>query len=77
MVKLPLLTARELSNVLETAGFKRVRQKGSHVFFRHPDGRTTIVPNNPGEKLDRSLLDKIIKKDMMLSREEFMKLMPR
>ena len=75
MVKLPLLTANELFNVLEKAGFKRLRQKGSHVFFRHPDGRTTVIPNHPGEKLDRSLLDKIIKKDMMLSREDFMKLM--
>jgi hypothetical protein len=25
-------------------GFKRVRQKGSHVFYRYPDGRTTTVP---------------------------------
>ncbi|HHV57920.1 MAG TPA: addiction module toxin, HicA family [Firmicutes bacterium] len=28
----------------EDLGFSRVRQKGSHVFFRHPDGRTATVP---------------------------------
>ncbi|MBA3064537.1 addiction module toxin, HicA family [Candidatus Woesearchaeota archaeon] len=53
--------------------FEKVRQEGSHVFFRHPDGRTTVVPNHPGEKLDRGLLNKIIKKDIGISREELMK----
>jgi predicted RNA binding protein YcfA (HicA-like mRNA interferase family) len=24
----------------------RVRQKASHVFYRHPDGRTTTVPRH-------------------------------
>lgn len=44
------------------------------MFFRHPDGRTTVVPNHPGEKLDRGLLNKIIKKDVNISRERFMQL---
>ncbi|MGI6486825.1 MAG: type II toxin-antitoxin system HicA family toxin [Syntrophothermaceae bacterium] len=25
-------------------GFIQIRQKGSHIFFAHPDGRTTVVP---------------------------------
>lgn len=29
-------------------GFRKERQKGSHVFYRHPDGRTTTLPNHPG-----------------------------
>lgn len=73
MPKLPLLSANELFKVLTKLGFKKIRQEGSHVFFRHPDGRTTVVPNHPGEKLDRGLLNKIIKKDLCISREEFMK----
>ncbi|MBU4284040.1 MAG: type II toxin-antitoxin system HicA family toxin [Nanoarchaeota archaeon] len=73
MPKLPLIPARELFKVLAKLGFEKVRQEGSHVFFRHPDGRTTVVPNHPGEKLDRGLLNKIIKKDIGISREELMK----
>lgn len=51
--------------------FEKIRQKGGHAFFRHPDGRTTMVPVHPGEKIDRGLLNKIIKKDLEVSREEF------
>jgi predicted RNA binding protein YcfA (HicA-like mRNA interferase family) len=73
MSRLPLLTGIELIKILQKIGFKKIRQVGSHVFLRHPNGRTTIVPNHPGEKIDRSLLNKIIKKDLGFSREEFMK----
>ena len=43
------------------------------MFFRHPNGRTTVIPNHPGEDIDRGLLNKIVKQDLQLSREEFMK----
>lgn len=72
MAKVPLLSAKECFKVLEKLGFVKIRQEGSHVFFRHPDGRTTIIPNHSGEDLDRGLLNKIIKKDLQISREEFM-----
>jgi predicted RNA binding protein YcfA (HicA-like mRNA interferase family) len=75
MAKLPQLTAVELIKVLGKIGFKSVRQEGSHVFLRNEDGRTTVVPNHPGEKLDRGLLNKIIKKDVQISREEFERLL--
>ncbi len=52
-----------------------MRQKGSHVFLRHFDGRTIVIPNHPGEKLDRGLLNKIIKKDLQINREEFERLL--
>ena len=52
MTKLPLITGTELIKILEKLGFKTVRQVGSHVFLRHSDGRTTIIPVHPGEKLD-------------------------
>ncbi len=41
------------------------------MFFRHKDGRTTIIPNHPGEDIGKGLLNKIIKKDLQISREEF------
>jgi len=73
MAKLPQLTAIELIKIFAKAGFKVTRQRGSHIFLRHEDGRTTVVPNHPGEKPDRGLLTKILKKDVQISREEFEK----
>ena len=75
MVKLPRLTAVELAKIIEKIGFRPVRQEGSHIFFKHNDGRTTVIPNHPGEEIGIGLLTKIIKKDLMISREEFEKLL--
>ena len=72
MSKLPLMTATELSKILKKLGFEFKRQQGSHMFFEHPDGRTTVVPNHPNEDIDRGLLNKIIKHDLQISREEFL-----
>ncbi len=73
MAKLPCLSAIELSKILKKLGFQFIRQEGSHMFFKHQDGRTTVVPNHPGEDLGPGLLLKIIKKDLQISREEFEK----
>ncbi|MCH8317830.1 MAG: type II toxin-antitoxin system HicA family toxin [Bacteroidetes bacterium] len=73
MAKLPSLKAREINKVLKKLGFELIRQKGSHVFYKHPDGRTTVIPNHPGEDLDRRLLNKIIKEDLQITRDEFLK----
>ena len=73
MAKLPQITAKELIKILTKLGFDIIRQSGSHVFLKHKDRRTTVIPNHPGEKLDRGLLNKIIKKDIKISREEFEK----
>lgn len=71
--KLPLMKAREVAKVLEKLGFEFQRQKGSHMFFRHQDGRTTVIPNHPTDHVDRGLLNKIIKHDLQISREEFLR----
>ncbi len=71
--KLPLMKAKEITKILEKLGFEFKRQKGSHMFFGHPDGRTTVIPNHPNEDLDRGLLNKIIKHDLQITREEFLK----
>ena len=67
------MTAREVIKILKKIGFELKRQEGSHMFFEHEDGRTTTIPNHPGEELDRGLLNKIIKHDLQVTREEFMK----
>ncbi len=73
MSKLPLLDAREMAKILKKLGFELKRQEGSHMFFEHSDGRTTVIPNHPGEDLDRGLLNKIIKHDLQITGEEFMR----
>jgi predicted RNA binding protein YcfA (HicA-like mRNA interferase family) len=73
MSKLPLLGANELAKILKRLGFEFKRQQGSHMFFEHEDGRTTVIPNHPGEGIDRGLLNKIIRHDLQITREEFLK----
>ena len=70
---MPSLTARKLFQALERLGFVKIRQEAGVVFFRHPDGRTTVIPNHPGETIDRGLLNKIVRKDLGLDREEFLR----
>ncbi|MDW8069894.1 MAG: type II toxin-antitoxin system HicA family toxin [Anaerolineae bacterium] len=50
-----------MEKVLYHLGFQAVRQKGSHVFYRHPDGRTTTLPHHPGRDLARPLLREILR----------------
>ncbi|HLC33068.1 MAG TPA: type II toxin-antitoxin system HicA family toxin [Candidatus Nanoarchaeia archaeon] len=73
MTKLPLLNAKEITKILQKLGFQLKRQEGSHMLFEHPDGRTTVIPNHGGEEVDRGLLNKIVKHDLNMERDEFLK----
>ena len=55
---------------LPVVGFRAVRQKGSHVFYRHPDGRTTTLPNHPGRDLARPLVREILR-EIEITPEQF------
>lgn len=61
MPGLPVLQAQELISALQRAGFEAVRQKGSHVRLRHPDGRVVTVPVHSGKEIRRGLLRKIMR----------------
>lgn len=69
-MKLPLLSSKELCKFLEKEGFQLIRQKGSHCFYRHPDGRTTVVPVHTNKDIKRTLL-KAILDEINMTREEF------
>jgi len=43
---------------------------GSHRFFRHSDGRTTVVPIHSNKDIKRGLLRGILN-EIKMSREEF------
>ncbi|MFQ6083679.1 MAG: type II toxin-antitoxin system HicA family toxin [Candidatus Aminicenantia bacterium] len=61
MSKLQLIDAKRMEKLLFLLGFEKVRQKGSHVFYRHPDGRVTTVPHHKGRVLARPLIREILK----------------
>ena len=73
MSRLPMLSGREVVRALEGAGFRVIRQKGSHVRIKHPDGRVTTVPVHAGRDVSRGLLRKILR-DAELTKEEFLDL---
>jgi predicted RNA binding protein YcfA (HicA-like mRNA interferase family) len=60
-----------MDRVLLRLGFEPVRQKGSHVFYRHSDGRTTTVPNHPGRDLSRPLVREILR-EIEVPQEQFL-----
>lgn len=70
--KLPLLTAKELIKILNKFGFQFIRQKGSHIYLKHQDGRCTVVPLHAGKEIGRGLLKRILN-ETEISREEFLK----
>ncbi len=61
MSKLQIIDAKKMEKLLFLLGFEKIRQKGSHVFYRHPDGRVTTVPHHKGRVLARPLIREIIR----------------
>jgi predicted RNA binding protein YcfA (HicA-like mRNA interferase family) len=74
MSKLPIIKASRLEKILLKLGFQPKRQKGSHLFYRHPDGRCTTIPHHPGKDLPRELIRTILKQ-INISTEEFLELL--
>jgi predicted RNA binding protein YcfA (HicA-like mRNA interferase family) len=72
-MRLRPIASRKLCRILENIGFLKARQKGSHAFYKHPDGRCTAVPIHAGENIGVGLLVEILK-DIELGRDDFEKL---
>jgi predicted RNA binding protein YcfA (HicA-like mRNA interferase family) len=70
MTHLPTVNFKKMDKVLSQLGFQPVRQKGSHIFYRHPDGRTTTLPNHPGRDLARPLVREILR-EIELTPDQF------
>ena len=68
MPKLPVLKPRQVIAALEKAGFRQVRQKGSHMQFKRGNLLVT-VPNHAGD-LNPNVLKSILRQAQM-SAEEF------
>ena len=71
---IPIITPNELLAVLLKAGFKIIRQKGSHIRFHNPStGRSTTVAMHVGD-LTRKLIKDILNQSD-ISAEEFLELL--
>jgi predicted RNA binding protein YcfA (HicA-like mRNA interferase family) len=58
---LPMVSAQELVKILKKAGFKEVRQKGSHLYLYNSEKELmTTVPMHSGD-IGRGLLKTILK----------------
>ena len=74
MSKLPSLSGKEVVSLLKKVGFVAERQRGSHVFLKHRDGRATVVPIHTGETIGPGLLSKILR-DVEMTRDELLKIL--
>ena len=72
MPKLVPMKPKDLVKILLGLGFIQRDAEGSHVFFKHADGRTTVIPIHSKE-ISKGLLKKILN-DVKLSVEEYERL---
>ena len=72
MSKLPVVTSTQMARMLRHLGFQLLRQKGSHAYFQHADGRATVVPMHRGEDLGRGLIRTILR-DIEVSPDDFVR----
>lgn len=59
--------------VVKQLGFELDHQRGSHAFYVHPDGRTTIIAMHRKD-LPRGTMAKILR-DIGISQDEFLNLL--
>jgi len=68
--KVPVVNVKTLKKLLTYLDFEAKRQSGSHVFYRHADGRYTTLPHHANQDLGRSLIRQILR-EIDITPEEF------
>lgn len=58
MSKLILKDAKTIEKLLFLLGFVKQRQKGSHAFYKHEDGRCNVIPFHSSKVILRPLMRK-------------------
>ena len=74
MSRLVLTDAKTFEKILLKLGFKIIRQKGSHVFYRHTDGRYTTLPHHSTVDMGRSLIRQILR-EINITTDEYHQLL--
>lgn len=73
MPHFPAISGKEFIKLLLSIGFVVIRINGSHHRLKHTDGRITTVPVHKNNILPQGLLRKIVREDLKLDLEEFLK----
>ncbi|MBW2099980.1 MAG: type II toxin-antitoxin system HicA family toxin [Deltaproteobacteria bacterium] len=76
MTNYPSLSFHDLIKKVMKLGFKKVRQKGSHIRFVHSDGRKTTIPDHGNKDVPHGLLMKIIRYDLEMDTKDFFDSVP-
>ncbi len=71
MTDMPTISFADLQKRVKKLGFRKVRQKGSHIRFVHQDGRKTTIPDHGSKDVPRGLLLKIIRYDLEMDISDF------
>jgi predicted RNA binding protein YcfA (HicA-like mRNA interferase family) len=61
---------KTLEKVAKKLGFIKVRQKGSHARWKHPDGRSTTIPTHGNAEIGGWLFREILEQ-LGITEEEF------
>ncbi len=70
MTGLTPVAAKTMAAVLRRLGFVLIRRRGSHAFYRHPDGRSTVLAMHSAVDLGKGAIRGILK-NIDISVEEF------
>ena len=61
MSRIPVLTAKKIIRLLQGKGFRKDRQKGSHLTLFNPEtGKSVTVPVHTGVDIGKGLMKKIL-----------------
>ena len=66
--------AKDLQKVASVLGFQKIRQKGSHARWKHPDGRATTIPIHGNSEIGNWLFYEILTQ-LGITEEDFRKLL--
>jgi predicted RNA binding protein YcfA (HicA-like mRNA interferase family) len=73
MTAMTVIPAKKMVSILLRLGFEFDRQRGSHAYYKHRDGRRCIVPMHAGEDLGKGLIREILR-SIDLTVEEYERL---
>jgi predicted RNA binding protein YcfA (HicA-like mRNA interferase family) len=68
--RLPVIKVKQFENLLLFLGFEVKRRSGSHLFYRHPDGRYTTLLHHGKQEIGRSLTRQILR-EIGITPEQF------
>jgi predicted RNA binding protein YcfA (HicA-like mRNA interferase family) len=69
---IPILTPKRLLGILLKAGFRIIRQKGSHIWLTHPITQRSTTIAMHAKDFSRSMISKILKQTG-ISIQEFLR----